>query len=72
MDEVWLVGQVQNFDTNAWHLGGIYTTKEKAIQNCLTENDFVALVKINEPATLETVYYDKAWYPLLEEEPNDD
>jgi hypothetical protein len=66
---VWITGQVINNEQNQWLFGSVYDNKEDAVKNCPEENWFVARVTMNEPFVIQKHDYDVAWYPHLEDEP---
>ena len=66
---VWITGQVIDQENDKWLFGGVYSTKERAIENCFNDDWFVAEVQIDEASVIERTQYEKAWYPTCEEEP---
>jgi hypothetical protein len=62
--ELYVVGQVTNFDTNDWELEGVYSSIELAEQNCFNEDCFVAIHEIDTPSSPEIRFFEKYWFPL--------
>ena len=65
--ELWVVGKMVDDTQNSWEFGGVFTTKQKAIAACHTDQYFIA------PAELDVVWPDEridpwpgAYYPHLE------
>lgn len=66
---VWLVVKLLSPVTKSVEVGGIYTSKELALKNCLTEDYFIARIPLDSPAIDESYPMEYAWYPHLEDEP---
>jgi hypothetical protein len=68
--KVWITGQVIDQELNQWYFGGVYSNKQNAIDNCFNDDWFVAEVEIDKASiNHEIVYFDHAWYPTCEDEP---
>jgi hypothetical protein len=39
--KVWIVAQVLSADGKRWNLGGVFTSREKALELCIQPNDAV-------------------------------
>lgn len=64
-NKYFIVGKVLNHETKTWEFSGLFSDEEKAIAYCITENYFLAEVKLNEFTGDETSDFDYAYYPLL-------
>jgi hypothetical protein len=62
------MAQVKNASATEWELGGIFTTKEKAIAACVDEWDGIWEQELDVPSPLETI--ELGYYPL--EQPSDE
>ena len=61
--EIWITAKLITPDS--YRIEGVYTTKELAIKNCLSDYHFIGLVTVDEPATNETRDFKESSYPLL-------
>lgn len=72
---VYHVGETLDQPENKWLSHGIYSTHEKALRKCVKKNMFIHKTQIdfNEPMEQRTEFYEGEWayYPLLEDKPND-
>jgi hypothetical protein len=66
----WIVMKLMNPETKEVELGGVYSNKELALQNCHTEDYFISRIEIDAPAIDESYPMECAWYPHLEPEPS--
>jgi len=58
---VWVAGRTYtNFH---WELMGIFSTKERAVEACTLDNDFVAAVEIDKKAPAEPTQFPDAFFP---------
>lgn len=62
--QLWIMGQTKSPDGSVWELGGVFSSREKAVAACLERTDCVF------PATVDEVYGRKTedapgcFYPL--------
>lgn len=72
MTQVWIVAQVQSFGEHGWaqrwDVGGVFSTKEKALAVCSTPNDAIWSMTLDEFVGHETLEPPDIIYPLASEE----
>lgn len=65
--KVWVMAQIKGYTGEEhgwkWELGGIFTTKEKAIAACVDQNDCIWEDPVDVAFSRETEYMD-AYFPL--------
>ncbi|MFI7448092.1 hypothetical protein ACIBQX_11390 [Nonomuraea sp. NPDC049714] len=52
---LWIMGQVKSQDGSLWELGGVFSSREKAVAACVEPTDCVWPVVLDEVAPRETV-----------------
>ncbi len=64
--ELWLVGKTLDYATKSWEFKGVFDNKQKAIDACHGERDFVGPAILNESLLDdEPVDWPNAFYPSL-------
>lgn len=66
---VWVLGQVKSQDGSVWEIGGVFSTREKAVAACSDPWDCVFPMKLDEVLSRETVESDDLVYPLAQGAP---
>lgn len=66
---LWIVGQIR--EGAQWEFQGVFSTEERAVAACRTEDYFVARVGLDAELPHETSEWTVAdsWYPLAEPRP---
>lgn len=64
MTNVWIVAQVKDRDTGDWELGGVFTTREKAVAACQHPDDAVWQETVDKPYPRDTSVPRDVFYPL--------
>tara|TARA_R110000803_G_C11914311_1_gene313614 strand:+ start:727 stop:924 length:198 start_codon:yes stop_codon:yes gene_type:complete len=64
---MYIVGELKG---EGWEFCGIFSTEEKALERCLIDDNFIARVELDKHEPIETIPFEYAYYPLLEDKPN--
>jgi hypothetical protein len=59
--EVWVVAQVLSEDGKTWELGGVFTSRDKALAVCTQPNDAIFPVTLDHFIGRETVAIPAFW-----------
>lgn len=65
--KLWVVGQVKSDDAAVWELGGVFSTRDKAVAVCTESSDCVWSVTVDEFLGRETSIPDDCFYPVAGE-----
>lgn len=66
MDTVWIVAQVKNTETGYWELGGVFSTRENAVDACHHPDDAVWLETLDKPYPRDSSVPMDVFFPLRE------
>ena len=59
-----------NHETQSWIFQGVYSTEDKAIAKCVEDDFFIARIKVDYDEPREVKGFEYAYYPRLEDKPN--
>ena len=62
-EEVWIVGKCIDAATSAWEFQGVYSSEERAVAACLSEQWFIGPARVDEPVPARTEAWPGARYP---------
>jgi hypothetical protein len=71
MQQVWVVGQVTDYEHGGWELQGVFSSEEAALAACRGLNDFVGPVPVDIELPRETCGWPGARYPLQQSDGHD-
>lgn len=65
MKELWVCGKyLEQRDNGAvWEMQGVFSSEEKAVAACLTEDFFIGPVELDKAMPEERIVWYKAYYP---------
>ena len=64
---VWIVGQVKDRATGDWELGGVFTTRDKAISACIHPDDCIWEETLDRAYPRDTSFPPDLVFPLREQ-----
>ena len=68
---MYIVGEIDENGVG-WDFCGVFSTEDKALERCHNENIFISRVTLDRHEPMDRVNFEYAYYPLLEDKPNEE